>query len=449
MENSTKIVLCEGLRTVIGHLSKSLAKVNPEDLMGSVIRDLVKRTQLDPSLIDGVLVGWVGQGSHAPNIARIAALKAGRLPEKAHSMTIQANCISSMEALTSAARHIKMGEGKIYIAGGTESMSTFPYTIRGSRASKSLRSLQTVKESWANLWGDPEVSISDTMEEGLVDPIKKINMAATAELCAQTFGISRKNQDAYAHETFKRCLDAEQNGFYKNHTMPVVQNGETILDTDEYVILRKNLVSKPAMFEKAPALFNSEGFTLKDFYERFGHLMDGKKYSENSEATVTLFNSCARSDGAVAIILTTEEVAKNLGLNILGVLKSWAFYGVDPAFMGIAPVYATKVALERAGIKFSDLDQIEVHEAFAATCLSIFHFGWKEFKQDWTSYWEGRKLNPNGSSIALGHPLGATGARIVLNLLHAMKNNPQARLGLATACASGGLGGAVVIEKPQ
>lgn len=446
---SKKIVICAGLRTAIGHLSKSLATVAPEDLMGSTIRELIKRSNLDPSHVDGVIVGWVGQGSHAPNIARIAALKAGRLPERAHAMTIQENCVSGMEAVCSAARHIIMGEGDLYIAGGTESMSTFPYAIRGPRSAKSLRSIETVKENWAHLWTDPEVSITDTMEEGLTDPIRHLNMAATAEVCAQMFGITREMQDAYAYETFKRCYEAQLSGFYKTHVMPVISEGKTLLEQDEYVMLRKSLVQKPEMIKKAPVLFDSEAFTIKNFYEKYGEHMKGVTYNPQVKASVTLFNSCARSDGAAAVIVTSEEMAKDLGLEILGEIKSWAFYGIDPAHMGIAPAFATQNALDKVGLKFSDIDHVELHEAFAATCLSIFHVGKKQFNQDWQSLWEKKTLNPNGGSIPLGHPLAATGTRIILNLLYTMKQTPNAHLGLATACAAGGLGGAILIEKPN
>lgn len=444
---SKKIVICTGVRTAIGHLSKSLATVAPEDLMGATLRELIKRSKLDPSHVDGVIVGWVGQGSHAPNIARIAALKAGRLPERAHAMTIQENCVSGMEAISSAARHILTGEGDLYIAGGTESMSTFPYAIRGPRSAKSLRSIESLKENWANLWDDPEVSIKDTMEEGLTDPIRHLNMAATAEVCAQMFGITRDMQDAYAYETFKRCYEAQLNGFYKSHVMPVSEAGQVLLEQDEYVMLRKSLIQKPEMIKKAPVLFNSEAFTIKNFYEKYGEHMKGTAYTDQARATVTLFNSCARSDGAAAVIVTSEDVAKDLGLEILGEIKSWSFYGIDPAHMGIAPVFATQTALDKVGLKFSDIDQVELHEAFSATCLSIFHVGKKQFNQDWQTLWEKKTLNPNGGSIALGHPLAATGTRIILNLLYAMKQNPDAHLGLATACAAGGLGGAMIIQK--
>lgn len=444
---SKRIVLCSGLRTAIGHLSKSLAAIPPEDLMGSTIRELIKRSNLDPSHVDGVIVGWVGQGSHAPNIARIAALKAGRLPERAHATTIQENCVSGMEAICSAARHIMLGEGDLYIAGGTESMSTFPYAIRGPRSAKSLRSIESLKENWANLWTDQEVMITDTMEEGLTDPIRHLNMAATAEVCAQMFGITREAQDAYAYETFKRCYEAQQNGFYKSHVMPVISEGQTLLEQDEYVMLRKGLVQKPEMIKKAPVLFGGESFTIKDFYDKYGEHMKGTKFSAQAQATVTLFNSCARSDGAAAVIVTSYEMAKDLGLEILGELKSWAFYGIDPAHMGIAPAFATQTAIDKIGMKFSEIDHIELHEAFAATCLSIFHVGRTQFKQDWQSLWEKKTLNPNGGSIPLGHPLAATGTRIVLNLLYAMKQDPKAEIGLAAACAAGGLGGAILIQK--
>lgn len=444
---SKKIVLCTGIRTPFGHLAKTLAGVSPEDLMGAVIRELVKKANLDPTYVDGVMVGWVGQGSHAPNIARIATLQAGRLPEKSHAVTVQANCVSGLEAISSAARHILLGEGELYIAGGTESMSTFPYAIRGPRSAKSLRSMETLKAEWAHMWNDPEAVITDTMEEGLTDPIKKINMAVTAEVCAQMFGVTREEQDAYAYETFKRCLEAQENGFYTSHVMPYMLKGEPVLEKDEYVYLRKNLVAKPEMIKKAPTLFDSEAFTIKNFYEKYGEHITNKTYREGAKGTVTLFNTCGRSDGAAGVIVTHETLAKKLGLEILGEIKSWSYFGINPAHMGIAPAYSSRAALERAGITFEDLTNIELHEAFAATCLSIFNVAKKELNQDWRKVWEAKKLNPHGGSIALGHPLAATGTRIVLNLLYAMKADPQARIGLATACAAGGLGGSMIVEK--
>lgn len=443
---SKRIVLCAGARTPIGHLAKSLAPLLPEELFRIAIDNVIQRTPLYPHAVDGVVAGWVGQGSHAPNIARIAVLKSN-LPEKAHAFTVQANCVSGLEAVCAAARHIIMREGFLYLAGGTESMSNMPYAIRGHRGLKELRSLDAVKENWSKLFENKDIQLTDCIEEGLNDPVKMVNMAGTAEICAQMYSISRAEQDAYAHETYKRALTAEKNGFYESHTIPL-KHADVVLDKDEYPFLRESLVEKPQMLGKAPSLFNSAGYTMEQFYKDYGDYILGKTYQEGkSQATVTLFNSCARSDGAAVLIVTSDEKARELNLEILGEIRSWAYWGNNPAHMGISPVFATALALERAGIKFKDLDQIELHEAFAATCLSIFKVGKEKYNQYWEEKWKEGKLNPNGGSMALGHPLAATGTRILLNLLYSMKVNPKINMGLVTACAAGGLGGAMVIER--
>ena len=443
----TKVVICGGIRTPIGHFSKSLSAVSPEHLLMLTINALLAKTTLYPHAVDGVMAGWVGQGSHAPNIARIAVLLS-HLPEKAHAVTVQANCVSGLEAISSAARHIVMGEGDVYIAGGTESMSSFPYAIRGDRSLKELRSLDMVRANWASLLDKKEISIVDCIEEGLNDPVRNLNMAATAEVCAQMYSIERKSQDEYALETYKRCLAAEESGFYATHVTPVEENGHKFLDKDEYPYLREGLIKKPEMLGKAPLLFDSSSFTLKQFYEKYGEFILGKKYIEGqSHATVTLFNSCARSDGAAAVIVASEKRAKELGLEILAEIVDWGYWGNDPAYMGIAPVFATANALERAGIGFDQIDLIELHEAFSATCLAIFKVGREKYGHHWESKWKDGKLNPNGGSIPLGHPLAATGTRIVLNALYQMKKKPEIKYALATACAAGGLGGAMIIKK--
>jgi acetyl-CoA C-acetyltransferase len=442
-----KIVLCHGIRTPIGHLSKSFSNLQPEYLLQYTIAEMIKQADIDPAAIDGAIIGWVGQGSHAPNIARIGALMGG-VPEKSYAMTIQCNCVSGIEAVASAARHIHMGEGDLYIAGGTESMSNFPYTIRGGRHLKPLRTIDSVRENWDNLWEEDDVVITDCMVEGLTDPVKRVNMAQTAEICAQKFGISREEQDKYTIETFGRCLAAEENGFYDSHVVPVVKDGETILEKDEYIMLRKGLLSKPAMFAKAPVLFNTGNYKFRQFYDEFGMFIGDKQYVDGETLpTVTLFNSCARSDAAAAVIVTTEERAKELGLTILAELKSWAYSGNNPALMGIAPAHAAPVALKRAGMNFDDLDVIELHEAFAATVLSVFHVGKTEYGHDWHAMWEKGALNHNGGSIPMGHPLAATGTRLLLNMIYQLQAMPSGKTGLAAACAAGGMGGAMILEK--
>lgn len=442
-----RIVLCSGVRTPIGHISKSLSKLTPEELLKITIQALLQKTSLYPHAVDGVIAGWVGQGSSAPNIARIALLHSN-LPEKAHAITVQANCVSGIESVCSAARHIIVGEGSLYIAGGTESMSTFPYIIRGPRSEKALRSIDAVKENWSNLWNNPEIEITDCIEEGLTDPVELIGMAGTAEVCAQMYSVKRESQDQYAYESYKRGLESEKSGFYDTHTIPIQKNGTMLLKQDEYPFLRENLVEKPKMLSKAPLMFETSNFSMKDFYAKFGKHILGKSYVEGqTAATVTLFNSCARSDGAAALIVASEERALDLNLEIIAELKSWAFWGNNPAHMGVAPIFSTDIALKRAGIAFDQLNNIELHEAFAATCLSIFKVGKEKFNQNWEAKFARKEVNPNGGTIALGHPLAATGTRVILNALYEMKRNSKIKWSLATACASGGLGGAVVLER--
>jgi len=441
-----KIVLCAGARTPIGHISRSLSSLKPEDLMKRAVDATVAKAKLPKEAVDGLIVGWVGQSFSAPNIARVVLLNCG-LPEKAQAVTVQNNCVSSIEAISAAARSIMVGEGQLYIAGGTEVMSRMPYTIEGSRAAKALRSLATVKEKWGELQQQADVAVVDSMEEGLTDPVKKINMAGTAEVCAQMYGITREQQDVYARESFRRAIEGWNKGFYQSHVVTAGSNGTPILDKDEYPFLREDLVAKPQMFAKAPALFDNSQYSLKDFYRDFGQYIEGKTYQEGMKGSVTLFNSCGRSDGAAAIIVTTAERAKQLGLEVLGELKGWGFYGNNPAHMGVSPALAAPIALEKAGVKFDQLDQIELHEPFAATVLSIFKVGKEKFGHDWRAKYDAGALNPHGGSIALGHPLGATGARLMLNLLYALKQNPNGRRGMLAACAGGGMGGAMVVEK--
>jgi acetyl-CoA acetyltransferase family protein len=443
---SKTIVVAGGARTPIGHISRSLSGLTADALLVDALLAALERARVPKEAVDGVIAGWVGQGFNAPNIARVAALRAG-LPEKVQSVTVQNNCVSSIESVSAACRFILAGEGDLYIACGTEVMSRLPYTIDGSRAAKALRSLDTVKTKWAELLTSPDVKVVDAMEAGLTDPVKNINMAGTAEVCAQMYGITREDEDAYARESFRRSLAGWKNGFYDTHVVPVVRGGAAVLEKDEYPFLREDLVEKPQMFAKAPALFDNSAYSLKDFYRDYGQHMEGKTYHEGMKGTVTLFNSCGRSDGAAAVIVTTAEKAKSLGLEVLAEIKGWGFVGNNPAHMGVAPALAAPVALQRAGIKFDELDQIELHEPFAATVLSIFKLGREKFGHDWAAKNAAGALNPNGGSIALGHPLGATGARLMLNLVHALRKNPKGRYGMLAACAGGGMGGSLVVER--
>jgi acetyl-CoA C-acetyltransferase len=431
----------------VGHVSRSLSLLRAEDMMQIVVESLIARTKLPKDAVDGLMIGWAGMGFSAPNIARVTLIRCG-LPKKATGVSFQNNCISSIEAISAAARLILTGEGELYIAGGTESMSQLPYVIDGSRSSKALRSLDTLKAKWGELWDTPGVRVVDSVEQGLEDPVEHINMAGTAEVCAQMFGISREAQDAHAVTSFQRTLAAWKRGFYGSHVIPVVQDGATLLAQDEYAFLREDVAAKPQMFAKVPLIFQNSSYGIKEFYRDYGQFIEGRSYEEGvSKATVTLYNSCPRSDGAAALIVASEKRAKELGLEILGELKGWGYYGNRPAHMDLSPALAAPVALKMAGVSFDALDRIELHEPFAASALSVFALGKKEFGHDWRAKLESGALNPNGSSLAIGHPLGATGARTMLNLLYGMKEDSKARYGLMGACAEGGMGGAMVVEK--
>ena len=444
---SKKIVLCGGARTPFGHISRSLSAIRAEDLMTLALDAVFQRSRLAREAVDGLIVGAVGQAFSAPNIARVAALKAG-LPEKTQAVTVQNNCGSSIEAVSAAARFILAGEGELYLAGGTECMSRLPYTIDGTRAAKPLRSLAVVREKWGGLLQDPDVALVDSIEEGLTDPVERINMAGCAEVSAQMHGVTREAQDSFARESFRRTIAAWNGGFYGAHVAPVVgAGGAILLEKDEYPFLREDLVNKPQMFAKAAPFFDNSTYPLRDFYRDHGRHVLGGTYQEGAKGTVTLFNSCARSDGASAVIVATERRAKELGLEILAELKGWGYYGNNPAHMGFAPALAAPVALKHAGVAFDDLDLIELHEPFAATVLAIFKVGLKKFGHDWEGKHAAGALNAHGGSLALGHPLGATGTRLLLNLIYGLKKNPKARYGMLAACAGGGMGGAMVIEK--
>jgi acetyl-CoA C-acetyltransferase len=443
--SSKTIVVAGGSRTPIGHLSRSLANIPPEELLVDALQSTLSRAKLSKDAVDGVIAGWVGQGFQAPNIARVAALRAG-FPERVQSVTVQNNCVSSIESVSAACRSILAGEGEVYVA-CVEVMSRLPYTIDGSRANKALRSFDTVKAKWGELLATADVAVVDAMEAGLTDPVEHINMAGTAEVCAQIYGIGRQEQDEYARESFRKAIAGWNSGFYASHVVPLSRNGAVVLEKDEYPFLREDLVEKPQMFAKAPAAFDNSSYPLKQFYADYGRHMPGLTYKEGMKGSVTLFNSCGRSDGAAAVIVTTAEKARALGLEVLAEIKGWGFEGNNPAHMGVSPALAAPVALKRAGVNFDQLDQIELHEPFAATVLSIFKLGKEKFGHDWAAKNKAGALNPNGGSIALGHPLGATGARLMLNLVHALRKNPKGRYGMLAACAGGGMGGALVVEK--
>lgn len=396
-----EVVIIGGCRTPIGSHGGAFRDIPAQKLAAIVIEEVMRRTELDPNIIDEVIFGCIGQYSDAPNIARVAALMAG-LPENLPGFTVQRNCVAGMQSITSAYQAIQAGDGEVFIAGGTESMSTAPYVVRGARWGLKLRPTQFI----------------DTLWEGLTDPICGQIMGRTAESLAAMYGISREEQDKFAVKSHRKAFRATRMGKFRDEivqvTVPKRVAGREVppdIITEDECINPGLTVEKAALY---PTIFKKDG-------------------------TVTPANACPISDGAAAVVVMTEEKAKALGYEPMAYIRSYAYAAVPPEIMGIGPVRAVLKVLDKAGLSLKDIDLIELNEPFAAQSLVV---GRELEKYGWD--WE--KVNVNGGAIALGHPVGCTGTRMVVTLMYEMIKQ-DARLGLATACVGGGQGGAIVIER--
>ncbi len=396
-----KVVIIEGVRTPIGRHGGAFRNLPAQDLAAITMREVLKRTEIDPNLIDDVIFGCIGQYSDAPNLARVAALMAG-VPTHVPGVTVQRNCVSGMVAISSAYQAIQAGDGEVFLVGGTESMSTAPYVVRGARWGLKLRHTQ----------------FTDTLWEGLTDPVCNMIMGYTAENLAMMYGISREEQDKFAVWSNRKAFKATRMGKFKDEIVPVtvpkkVPGREVPPDiiTEDECINPGLTVQKAALY---PTVFKKGG-------------------------TVTPANACPISDGAAAMLVMTEEKAKALGYEPLAYIRSYAYAAVPPEIMGIGPTKAVPKALEKAGLTLKDIDLIELNEAFAAQSIAV---GIELEKDGWD--WD--RVNVNGGAIALGHPVGCTGTRIVITLLYEMIKR-DVSLGLATACVGGGQGGAMIIER--
>jgi acetyl-CoA C-acetyltransferase len=396
-----EVVIVGGVRTPIGSHGGAFRDLTAQELAAIVMKEVIKRTELDPNLIDDVIFGCIGQYSDAPNIARVAALMAG-IPTRVPGYTVQRNCVASMQAITCAYQAIQAGDGEIFLVGGTESMSTAPYVVRGARWGLKLRHGQ----------------FTDALWEGLTDPVCDMIMGYTAENLAMMYAISRQEQDEFAVQSHKKAFRATRTGRFDDEIVPVRVSkkvaGQEIAYED---IVHDECINPTLSVQKAalyPTVFKQGG-------------------------TVTPANACPISDGAAAMIVMTEEKAEALGYKPLAYIRSYAYAAVPPEIMGLGPTKAVPKALARAGLRLTDIDLIELNEAFAAQSIAV---GIELEKDGWD--WD--KVNVNGGAIALGHPVGCTGTRIVVTLLHEMIKR-DVPLGLATACVGGGQGGAIIIER--
>jgi 3-oxoadipyl-CoA thiolase len=394
-------VIVDAVRTPIGRHGGALKDVRPDDLLATTLRALIDRTGLDPSLVEDVLIGCANQaGEDNRNVARMSLLLA-ELPEHVGGQTINRLCGSGLQAVNSAAQAIAAGQGDVLIAGGVESMTRAPFVLPKSD-SAFPRGNQTIYDSTLG-WR--------MVNEKLAAMHEPISMGETAENVAEQFGISREDQDRFALSSQQRAVAAQSGGRFDQQlvsvTVPQRRGDPIVVDRDEHPRADTSLEKLAAL----PAAFRKNG-------------------------TVTAGNSAGINDGACALLMMSAERADELGLRPMARVVTAAVAGVNPAYMGIGPVPATRKALARAGLGVDAIDLVELNEAFAAQALACL----RELGLDH------ERVNVNGGAIALGHPLGCSGARIMTTLLYEMERR-DARYGLATMCIGVGQGIATIVER--
>ncbi|QCX33304.1 acetyl-CoA C-acetyltransferase [Caloramator sp. E03] len=390
-----EVVIASAVRTAIGSFGGSLSSLSAVELGRIAAEEAIKRAGINKDDIEEVVIGNVLSAGLGQNVARQVAITAG-LKEEIPALSINMVCGSGLRAVSLAAQMIMSEEADIILAGGTESMSNAPYLLPKAR--------------WGYRMGNGEL-IDSMINDGLWDIFNNYHMGVTAENIAEKYGITREEQDNFAVESQRRAEEAIKAGRFKEEIVPVEipqKKGDVlVVDTDEY--------------------------------PRFGTTYDKLqklKPAFKKDGTVTAGNASGINDGAAMLIVMSKEKAKELGIKPLATIKSFASMGVDPALMGYGPVPATKKALEKAGLKVSDIDLVEANEAFAAQAISVI----RGLELD------PLKVNVNGGAIALGHPIGASGARILTSLLYEMKRR-DSKKGLATLCIGGGMGTAVIVER--
>lgn len=389
-----QVVIAAAGRTPIGTFGGVLKDVSARKLAETVIRDVMARSGLEASQIDEVILGNCIQRTDEPNIARVAALDAG-LGKEVTGYTIQRQCASGMQAIASGASQILLGDSEIVLAGGVESMSNAPYVLKNARWGKRLT----------------HGEMTDAMWELLTDPHHQILMGETAERLVDRYGITREESDEIALRSQQNAIRAIDSGLFAEEIIgvPIKKRTEEIIVTEDE--------------------FPRRGVTLDSLAKL--------RPSFRDNGTVTPGNASGLNDGASAAVLMKEGKARELGIEPLGRIVSWAVAGVEPDLMGYGPVPAVKRALAKAGLTLADIELIEVNEAFAAQYLAVEKL--LELPREIT--------NVNGSGVALGHPVGSTGCRIIVTLLHEMKRR-QLKRGLAALCVGGGMGMAMVVERP-
>jgi acetyl-CoA C-acetyltransferase len=388
------IYLVAAVRTPIGKFGGGLSSLTAPDLGVASAKATLARSGIDPNAVDEVIFGNARQAGVGPNAARQIAIRSG-LRHEVPAYTVNQACGSGLRAIMNAADQIRLGAASVVVAGGTESMSNTPYLLPRAR--------------WGYRMGDAEI-VDGMYRDGFLCPLADEMMGATAETLADRYGISREEQDAYAVETQRRAGVAYEEGRFRDEIVPVTvtgKKGDVVIDKDEHPRFDADLGS----LAKLPPVFRKNG-------------------------TVHAGNSSGVTDGASSMLVVSADAVQRHGLKPMARIIGYAQAGVDPKIMGIGPVPATRALLADTGIALDDIDLIELNEAFAAQVLAC----------DRELHFDRSRLNVHGGAISLGHPIGATGARITTTLIHALSSHNK-RLGLATLCISGGMGISMLVEK--
>jgi acetyl-CoA C-acetyltransferase/acetyl-CoA acyltransferase len=429
MMRDRDVVVVAGVRTPFVKAGTELSRLTAVDLGRIVVREAIERADIDPAGIDEVIVGNIAGPANAANVARVIALMA-KVPRHVPAFTVNRNCASGLESIVEAAYRIRSGDANLVVAAAVESMSQIPlffspeaqgiWTALGR--ARGLLAQAAVATRFRPKHFKPLIGLM----LGLTDPVSGLNMGETAELLAREFGISRDQQDAFALESHQRAEAAWSAGKFTREVIPV-----PIPPAYREASMRDNGIRPNQSLEALARL-------RPVFDRRFG--------------TVTAGNSSQITDGAAALVLASAARARELGLPVLGRVRSWSFAGCDPARMGLGPVLATPIAFRRAGLAMDRIDLVEINEAFAAQVLACLQaFDSRSFCEEHLGSGpigapDLERVNVNGGAIALGHPVGATGGRLVLSLLGEMERR-DVSLGLVTLCVGGGQGAAMVVER--
>ncbi len=425
-----RLAIVDGIRTPFCRAGGLMKKMDADELGSRVVQELLARTKVSVNEVDELIFGNVAQPAHAANIARVIALKSG-LPNHVPAYTVHRNCASGLESIATAATKIRGGEGHVYVVGGAESMSNIPLIFNEKMTnlfvrlmkSRSLPQKLAAFLSFRLSFLTPIVAV----QQGLTDPVCGLNMGMTAEVLAREFSVSREEQDAYALMSHQRAVQALEKGIFSKEILPLPIG-------PDYKTVQKD----------------DDGMRKEQTLEALAKL---KPYFDRKTGTVTVGNACGLTDGAGALLLTTEERVKAWGVKPLGYLREYAFAGLEPERMGLGPVYATAKVLQKAEMTMKDVQLVELNEAFAAQVIANERafdsdaFAKKYLNRDQKLGELSRDiLNVNGGAIALGHPVGATGARLVLTTLLELERRGL-QTGLATLCIGGGQGAAMILER--